>query len=96
MTTYAVTALRWDNGQVVAAMMGEVKKEQTVFSAEPVHTQLIEVVDKIRGGDTVVLSFPGALPGPGLRVETLADGMETIEAMPSELPNKTLADMPTY
>ena len=96
MTTFAVTALRWDKDKITHVLMGEVVKNQTVFSANPAEHPVFDAVNRIQRGDQVVLSFPGALPGPGLRVVVEADGTERVEALPFDLPNKTLRDMPNF
>ncbi|WP_432731446.1 hypothetical protein [Variovorax sp. W6] len=96
MTTFAVTAVRWADDNITHVLMGEVVKSGTVFKAEPVERPVIDAVDRLRRGDTVVLSFPGALPGPGLRVVVAPNGDEGIETLPFELPNKTLRDLPTF
>ena len=96
MTTFAVTAVRWDEDKLTHVLMGEVVKNGTVFSAEPVERPVIDAVNRLQGGDTVVLSFPGALPGPSLRVVVAGNGDESLDTLPFDLPNKTLHDLPTF
>jgi hypothetical protein len=65
----------------------------------PAPTRLVEVVDRLVEGDTVLSLFPnerGMLePGGEVKVDVLAGGAETL-ALAEEKPGRRLADLPRF
>jgi hypothetical protein len=96
---YGITALRYAGNQIVEAMMGLVDSTLARWDFRPSPTKLVEVVDRLVEGDTVITVFPdeeGLLrPGPEVKVDVLAEGTETL-ALADEKPGKRLDDLPRF
>jgi hypothetical protein len=96
---YGITALRYADNQIVEAMMGLVDENFGGWDLGPAPTKLVDVVDRLVEGDTVVTVFPGEKgriePGPQVQVDVLAEGTETL-SLAEEEPGKRLADLPRF
>lgn len=97
--TYGITALRYAGSQVVEAMMGLIDKAHERWDLRPTPTRIVEVIDRMVEGDTVVSMFPddeGRLaPGPEVKVDLLPGGTETL-ALAEEAPGRSLDDLPRF
>ena len=96
---YGVTAVRLEGGQVTQVMMGMIDPSLEHWDLRPAPTRLVEVVDRLVEGDTVVTLFPtesGRLQlGPEVQVDVLPNGMETL-ALAEERPGRRLVDLPRF
>ncbi|HVZ46625.1 MAG TPA: hypothetical protein VHA82_22660 [Ramlibacter sp.] len=96
---YGITALRYAGSQIVEAMMGLVDSSLAHWDLGPAPTRLVDVVDRLVEGDTVITLFPddaGELhPGPQVKVDVLAEGTETL-ALAEEAPGRRLNDLPRF
>ncbi|MGO4305750.1 hypothetical protein [Cupriavidus sp. RAF12] len=100
MTTHAVTAKRIDpnTGELTHVMWGQVNRDGSQWTIEPRIGTVLEVVDALTFGDTVVTVFEiegGRVPGPHLRVTVDGHGRESIAIEPAELKaGRTIVDLP--
>ena len=96
---YGITAVRLEGGQVTQVMMGMIDPSLEHWDLRPAPTRLVEVVDRLVEGDTVVTLFPtesGRLQlGPEVQVDVLPNGMETL-ALAEERPGRRLVDLPRF
>lgn len=96
---YGITALRYAGSQIVEAMMGLIDANRRRWDLGPAPTRVVEVVDRLVEGDTVITLFPdehGELqPGPEVKVDVLAEGTETL-ALEQEQPGRRLNDLPRF
>lgn len=96
---YGITALRYSGNRIVEAMMGLVDATLERWDLRPAPTRVVEVVDRLVEGDTVITLFPdehGDLqPGPAVKVDVLPDASETL-ALAEEAPGRRLGDLPTF
>jgi hypothetical protein len=96
---YGITALRYVGSQIVEAMMGLVDASLARWDLRPAPTRVVEVVDRLVEGDTVITLFPdehGDLqPGPQVKVDVLPEGTETL-ALAEEAPGRRLNDLPRF
>jgi len=96
---YGITAVRVEGGQVSEVMMGMIDPSLEHWDLRPAPTRLVEVVDRLVEGDTVVALFPterGTLQmGPQVQVDVMAEGTETL-ALEDERPGKRLVDLPRF
>lgn len=96
---YGITALRYAGTQIVGAMMGLVDASLARFDLRPSPTRVVEVVDKLVEGDTVITLFPdenGELqPGPQVKVDVLPEGTETL-VLDEEAQGRSLHDLPRF
>jgi hypothetical protein len=96
---YGITAVRLQEGQVTEVMMGMVDPGLEHWDLRPAPTRLVEVVDRLVEGDTVVTLFPtesGRLQlGPQVQVDVLPNGAETLAAA-EEQPGRRLTDLPRF
>ena len=96
---YGITAVRVENGQVSWVMMGMIAPNLEHWDLRPAPTRLVEVVDRLVEGDTVVTLFPterGTLQmGPQVQVDVLPEGTETL-ALAEEQPGRRLRDLPRF
>ena len=96
---YGITAVRLEDGQVTQVMMGMVDPSLEHWDLRPAPTRLVEVVDRLVEGDTVVTLFPtesGRLQlGPEVQVDVLPHGVETL-ALAEEQPGRRLVDLPRF
>jgi hypothetical protein len=96
---YGITALRYSGSRIVGAMMGLVDATLKRWDLRPAPTRVVEVVDRLVEGDTVITLFPdehGELqPGPAVKVDVLSDSSEAL-VLDEEAPGRQLADLPTF
>ena len=96
---YGITALRYAGSQIVEAMMGLVDASLAKWDLGPAPTRVVEVVDRLVEGDTVITLFPdeyGVLqPGPQVKVDVLSEGTETL-VLAEEASGRKLADLPRF
>lgn len=96
---YGITAVRLDGSQVSEVMMGMVDPSLEHWDLRPAPTRLVEVVDRLVEGDTIVTLFPterGTLQmGPQVKVDVLPEGTETL-AVAEDRPGRRLADLPRF
>jgi hypothetical protein len=96
---YAITALRYSGPQVSDALMGLVDPTLERWDLPPTPTRLVEVVDRLVEGDTIVTLFrdeQGRLQvGPQVKVDVLPEGTETL-ALAEDVAGRRLADLPRF
>lgn len=96
---YGITAIRLEGGRVVEVMMGLIAPGLDRWDLRPAPTRLVEVVDRLVEGDTVVMLFPterGTVEmGPQVQVDVLAEGTETLAAA-EDRPGRRLTDLPRF
>ena len=96
---YGITAVRMEGTQVSEVMMGMMDPSLEHWDLRPSPTRLVEVVDRLVEGDTVVTLFPterGTLQmGPQVKVDVLPEGTETL-APAEERPGRRLSDLPRF
>ena len=96
---YGITALRYAGTQIVEAMMGLIDSTQARWNLLPTPTRLIEVVNRLVEGDTVISMFPdergGFEAGPEVKVDVMPEGTETL-ALAQESPGRRLDDLPRF
>jgi hypothetical protein len=96
---YGITAVRMDGGQVSEVMMGMIDPSLEHWDLRPAPTRLVEVVDRLVEGDTIVTLFPterGTLQmGPQVQVDVLSEGTESL-AVEEDRPGPRLADLPRF
>jgi hypothetical protein len=95
---YGITAVRMEGTQVSEVMMGMIDPSLEHWDHRPAPTRLVEVVDRLVEGDTVVAVFPtesGALKmGPQVQVDVLPEGTETLAA--GDERGRRLTDLPRF
>ncbi|MEP6790350.1 MAG: hypothetical protein ABI907_03200 [Ramlibacter sp.] len=96
---YGITALRYAGPQVVEAMMGLIDNTRARWDLRPTPTRIVEVVDRMVEGDTVISMFPddmgGLQAGPEIKVDLEAEGAETL-AFADDAPGRSLHDLPRF
>lgn len=96
---YGITAVRCEDGQLSEVMMGMIDRSLSHWDLRPAPTRLVEVVDRLVEGDTVVTLFPtesGTLRmGAEVKVDVLPGGTETLAAT-DDLPGRRLMDLPHF
>lgn len=96
---YGITAVRLEGAQITEVMMGMIDPSLDHWDLRPAPTRLVEVVDRLVEGDTVVTLFPterGTLRmGPHVQVDVLPGGTETL-ALAEERPGERLSDLPRF
>jgi hypothetical protein len=96
---YGITAVRLEHGHVTEVMMGMIDPTLEHWDHRPAPTRLVEVVDRLVEGDTVVTLFPterGTLQlGSEVQVDVLGDGVETL-ALVDDRPGRRLLDLPRF
>jgi hypothetical protein len=96
---YGITAVRVEGGQVSEVMMGMIDPSLEHWDLRPAPTRLVEVVDRLVEGDTVVALFTterGTLQmGPQVQVDVLSEGTETL-AVEDDRPGRRLLDLPRF
>lgn len=96
---YGITAVRLEGNQVGEVMMGMIDRSLEHWDLRPAPTRLVEVVDRLVEGDTIVTLFPtesGRLQlGPEVQVDVLPNGAETL-ALVEEEPGRRLVDLPRF
>ena len=96
---YGITAVRTEGGRVTEVMMGMIAPDLEHWDLRPAPTRLVEVVDRLVEGDTVVMLFPterGTLQlGPQVKVDVQPDSSETL-ALVEDRPGQRLSDLPRF
>jgi hypothetical protein len=96
---YGITAVRLEGSQLTEVMMGMVDPSLEHWDLRPSPTRLVEVVDRLVEGDTIVMLFPterGTLQmGPQVKVDVLPEGTETLAAA-EEQPGRRIMDLPRF
>ena len=96
---YGITAVRMEGSQVSEVMMGMIAPSLEHWDLRPAPTRLVEVVDRLVEGDTVVTLFPterGTLQlGPQVTVDVLPEGTESL-SVAEDQPGRRLADLPRF
>ncbi len=96
---YGITAVRLEDGHVSEVMMGMIDPTLEHWDHRPAPTRLVEVVDRLVEGDTVLTLFPterGTLQlGSEVQVDVLGDGIETL-ALVDEHPGRRFVDLPQF
>lgn len=96
---YAITAVHYADHQITEVMLGLVDTRLAHWDLTPTPTRLVEVVDRLVEGDTIITLFPGAdgrlQPGPQVKVDVLPGGAETLALM-EDAPGKRLSDLPRF
>jgi hypothetical protein len=96
---YGITAVRLQGSQVTEVMMGMIDPSLEHWDLRPAPTRLVEVVDRLVEGDTIVTLFPterGTLQmGPQVKVDVLPEGTETLAAA-EDKPGRRLTDLPRF
>lgn len=96
---YGITAVRYAGSQIVEAMMGLVDSSMARWDLGPTPTRVVEVVDRLVEGDTVITLFPdehGELhPGPRVKVDVLPEGTETL-VLAEDAPGRHMYDLPRF
>lgn len=95
---YGITAVRMEGSQVTEVMMGMIDPSLEHWDLRPAPTRLVEVVDRLVEGDTVVALFPSESGrmhlGPEVQVDVLSNGVETLAA--GDAPGRRLTDLPRF
>jgi hypothetical protein len=96
---YGITAVRLEGSQVAEVMMGMIDPSLEHWDLRPAPTRLVEVVDRLVEGDTIVTLFPterGTLRmGPQVQVDVQPGGAETLAAA-DDRPGQRLLDLPRF
>lgn len=96
---YGITAVRLEGGLVSEVMMGMIDPGLAHWDLRPAPTRMVEVVDRLVEGDTVVTLFPterGTLAmGPEVLVDVLPGGVETLSVVDDQ-PGRHLTDLPRF
>jgi hypothetical protein len=96
---HGITAVRLEGSHVAEVMMGMIDPSLEHWDHRPAPTRLVEVVDRLVEGDTVVTLFPtesGRLSlGPEVQVDVLSNGAEAL-ALVEEQPGRRLLDLPRF
>lgn len=96
---YGITAVRLEDGHVSEVMMGMIDPSLEHWDHRPAPTRMVEVVDRLVEGDTVVTLFPterGTLQmGSEVMVDVLPGGVETL-AVAEDRPGRHLTDLPRF
>jgi hypothetical protein len=96
---YGITAVRLEGGLVAEAMMGMFDAALERWDLRPAPTRVVEVVDRLVEGDTVIALFPtecGTLhAGPRVTVDVLPEGTETL-ALEQDIAGRRLTDLPRF
>jgi hypothetical protein len=96
---YGITAVRMEGSQVAEVMMGMIAPSLEHWDLRPAPTRLVEVVDRLVEGDTIVTLFPterGTLQlGPQVKVDVLPEGTESL-SFAEDQPGRRLTDLPRF
>jgi hypothetical protein len=100
MAVYGVTAVRYSHDEIDQLMLGLIDPDTNTWALNPSPARLIEVVDRLLGGDQVKIVVPASdgrlLTGAPLRVKMLDSGAETLETVGDAAPGRTLQDLPRF
>ena len=96
---YGITAVRMEGAQITEVMMGMIDPSLEHWDLRPAPTRLVEVVDRLVEGDTIVTLFSterGTLQvGTQVKVAVLPEGTETL-APAQEMPGRRITDLPRF
>jgi hypothetical protein len=96
---YGITAIRMEGAQVSEVMMGMIDPSLEHWDLRPAPTRVVEVVDRLVEGDTIVTLFlteRGSLQmGPQVQVDVQPEGTETLAAG-DETTGRRLTDLPRF
>jgi hypothetical protein len=96
---YGITAVRYAGTHMVEAMMGLIDSAHRRWEFRPAPTRVVEVIDRMVEGDTVISMFPddegGYEAGPEVKVDLLPEGTETL-ALAEDAPGRSLDDLPRF
>ena len=96
---YGITAVHLEGSHICEVLMGMIDPGLQQWDLRPAPTRLVEVVDRLVEGDTIVTLFPterGTLQmGPQVKVDVLPEGTETLAAA-EEQPGRRLTDLPRF
>jgi hypothetical protein len=100
MPLYGITALHYAGRDIDEAMMGLLDSPDGKWAIEPAPSRLVEVVNRLVEGDTVITLFrseDGTLvAGPEVKV-TVVDGKnETLALAGEPPPGRRLSDLPVF
>ncbi len=97
MHILAVTAARYDDGDLVGLAFGHADADTHAWIAAPREVPVLEVVDHLADGDQVATLFPAeggrVTPGPNLQIIVLANGAESVETEGAPA-GRRVADLP--
>lgn len=97
---YGVTAVRYREEEIAELMLGLIDPETNRWALPPAPARLLDVVDRLLGGDevrVVVQGDDGSLRCNSLlRVKMLESGAETLETVESPAPGCGLQDLPRF
>lgn len=100
MAVYGVTAVRFEEEEIAELMLGLIDPERNRWALPPAPARLLEVIDRLLGGDevrVVVQSDDGGLRCNSLlRVKMLESGAETLETVEAPSPGCGLQDLPRF
>ncbi len=100
MTTHAITAVRVNEktGRVTHVMWGQLAHDGTGYEVESRPAPVIDVVNALAAGDTVVTVFPVAgqrVTGPKVGLVVYPGGTEGVETIVDDRhPGRTVQDLP--
>lgn len=98
-SVYGITALRYAGSQIVEAMMGLVDRDLDCWDLGPTPTRVVDVVDRLVEGDTVITLFKdergGLRRGPEVKVDVLPGGTETL-SLADNAGGHALQDLPRF
>lgn len=97
---YGVAAIRYQEEEIEQVMLGMIDPDTKRWALPPAPARLIEVIDRLLGGDEVRLVVQGEdgslRCNSLLRVKMLESGAETLEAVDTPAPGCGLQDLPRY
>lgn len=97
---YGVTAVRYGSDGIESLMLGLLDPGTNTWAIPPAPARLIDVVDRLLGGDQVKIILPGPdsrlLSGAQLCVKMLQSGAETLEQVDTAAPGRSLQDLPRF
>jgi hypothetical protein len=97
---YGVTAIRFLQEEIGELMLGMIDPEKNRWALPPAPARLLEVIDRLLGGDEVRLVVEGddgsLRCNAQLRVKMLESGAETLETVETPVPGCGLHDLPRF
>lgn len=100
VAVYGVTAVRYRADEIDELMLGLMDPDTSTWAQEPSPARLIDVVDRLLGGDQVMVVQPAAdgklRVGPPLRVKMLESGAETLETVGAVAAENALQNLPRF
>lgn len=100
MPLYGITALHFTGPEIGEAMMGLLDSPDGTFASDPSPAPLVEVVNRLLEGDTVITLFPDTagklVAGPEVKVTVVDGNRETLGLAGEPAPGRQLADLPVF